>query len=215
MSFRAKHVFFAAFGVMTLLVFYLYEVPFTDPHSPAWQRIEPVKWLMALHGPAGALALLLAPFQFSTRLRQRSRRLHRILGRLYVVGVAIAAPVAIPIAVVLGPAALVPAATIQTVGWLLTTAVGLYCIRAGNVRQHEEWMIRSYPFAMVFVFARAILAIPSVRAGGEVAFVSVVWTCEALACFVPSIIIAFRSMGARKPAPARSTLGVKTARATV
>ncbi|HKG12660.1 MAG TPA: DUF2306 domain-containing protein, partial [Pyrinomonadaceae bacterium] len=106
MSFRAKHVFFAAFGVLTLFVFYVYEVPFTDPHSPAWQRIEPVKWLMVLHGPAGALALLLAPFQFSTRLRQRSRRLHRILGRLYVVGVAIAAPIAIPIAVVLGPGAL-------------------------------------------------------------------------------------------------------------
>ena len=215
MSFRAKHIFFAVFAVLTLFVFYTYEVPFTDPHSPAWQRIEPVKWLMALHGPAGALALLLAPFQFSTRLRKRSRRLHRVLGRLYVVGVAIAAPVAIPIAVVLGPAALVPAATIQTCGWLLTTAVGLYCIRSGNVRQHEEWMMRSYPFAMVFVFARAILAIPAVRAGGETAFISVVWTCEALACFIPSIIIALRSVGARKDTPARVALGVKTARATV
>lgn len=215
MSFRAKHVFFAAFGLLTLFVFYVYEVPFTDPNSPAWQRIEPVKWLMALHGPAGALALLLAPFQFSTRLRQRHRRLHRILGRLYVVGVAIAAPIAIPIAVVLGPGALVPAATIQTIGWLLTTAVGLYCIRAGNVRQHEEWMIRSYPFAMVFVFARAILAIPSVRVLGEDAFIAVVWTCEALACFVPSVIIALRSVSNSKAAPARATLGVKTARATV
>ena len=215
MSFRAKHVFFAAFGVLTLFVFYTYEVPFTDPHSPVWQRVEPVKWLMALHGPAGALALLLAPFQFSTRLRQRSRRLHRILGRLYVVGVAIAAPVAIPIAVVLGPGALVPAATIQTLGWLSTTAIRLYCIRTGNIRAHEEWMIRSYPFAMVFVFARAILAIPSVRALGEDAFIAVVWTCEALACFVPSVIIALRSVNSRKAAPARATLGVKTARAAV
>jgi len=215
MSFRAKHVFFAAFGVLTLFVFYVYEVPFTDPHSPAWQRIEPVKWLMVLHGPAGALALLLAPFQFSTRLRQRSRRLHRILGRLYVVGVAVAAPIAIPIAAVLGPGALVPAATIQTCGWLLTTAVGLYCIRAGNVRQHEEWMTRSYPFAMVFVFARAILAVPAVRALGEPAFISVVWSVIALACFVPSLLIALRSMGARKAAPSRATLGVKTARAAV
>ena len=215
MSFRAKHVFFAAFGVLTLFVFYVYEVPFTDPHSPAWQRIEPVKWLMALHGPAGALALLLAPFQFSTRLRKRSRRTHRVLGRLYVAGVAIAAPVAIPIAVVLGPPVLVPAATIQTLGWLLTTGVGLYCIRAGNVRQHEEWMIRSYPFAMVFVFARAVLAIPSVRALGEDAVVAVVWSCEALACFVPSLIIALRSVNTRKAAPATAALGVKAARAAV
>lgn len=215
MSFRAKHVFFAAFALLTLFVFYVYEVPFTDPHSPAWQRVEPVKWLMALHGPAGALALLLAPFQFSERLRKRSRRLHRILGRLYVVGVAIAAPVAIPIAIILGPPVLVPAATIQTCGWLLTTAVGLYSIRIGNIRQHEEWMTRSYPFAMVFVFARAILAIPYVRAMGQDAFVAVVWSCEALACFVPSLLIALRSVNARKGAPARATLGVKTARAAV
>ena len=78
MTVRAKHIFFVAFGLMTLFVFYLYEAPFLDSHSPAWQHIEPVKWLMLLHGPAGALALLLAPFQFSTRLRKRSLRLHRI-----------------------------------------------------------------------------------------------------------------------------------------
>jgi uncharacterized membrane protein len=213
MTFRAKHLFFAVFAVLTLFVFYTYEVPFTDPHSPAWQRIEPVKWLMALHGPAGALALLLAPFQFSTRLRRRSPRAHRILGRLYVVGVAIAAPVAIPIAVVLGPGALVPAATIQTLGWLSTTAVGLYCIRVGNIRQHEEWMTRSYPFAMVFVFARAILAIPPVKAMGPDAFIAVVWTCEALACLVPSLLIALRGVRRREAPARRSTLGVKAARA--
>jgi len=217
MSFRAKHVFFAAFGVLTLFVFYVYEVPFTDPHSPAWQRVEPVKWLMILHGPAGALALLLAPFQFSTRLRRRSPRAHRILGRLYVAGVAVAAPAAVPIAIVLGPSVLVPAATIQTCGWLLTTAVGLYSIRAGGIRRHEEWMTRSYPFAMVFVVARAVLAIPAVRAMGPDAFVAVVWSTIALACFVPSAMIAMRGMSRRKAVPTaqRSGLGVKTARAAV
>ena len=217
MSFRAKHVFFAAFGVLTIFVLYTYETPFMDSHSPVWQHVEPVKWMMLPHGVAGALALLLAPFQFSTRLRRRSPKLHRILGRLYVAGVAVAAPVAIPIAVILGPPALVPAATIQTCGWLLTTAVGLYCIRIGNIRQHEEWMTRSYPFAMVFVFARAILAIPAVRAMGQDAFVAVVWSCEALACFIPSFIIAMRAVRRREPATAarRQAIGVKTARAAV
>jgi uncharacterized membrane protein len=202
MSVRAKHVFFAAFAVLTVFVFYVYEAPFLDPHSPAWQRVEPVKWLMALHGPAGALALLLAPFQFSTRLRKRSARLHRVLGRLYVAGVAVAAPAAVPIAVILGPPSLVMAATIQSCAWLLTTAFGLYCIRAGNVRQHEEWMVRSYPFAMVFVFARAILAVPAVRAFGEVGFVSVVWSVIALACFVPSLVISWRAVFRRGRAAA-------------
>lgn len=218
MSLRAKHIFFIAFGLMTLLVFYLYEAPFLDSRSPVWQHIKPVKWLMLLHGPAGALALLLAPFQFSTRLRKRSLRLHRILGRFYVAGVAIAAPAAIPIAIILGPPSLVMAAIIQSGAWLLTTGVALYCVRAGDIRQHQEWMTRSYPFAMVFVFARAVLAVPVVRAMGEVGLVSVVWTMLAAACFIPSLVISWRALFRRRAAgvpAARSAISAKTVRAAV
>src|ERR1044072_6489514 len=101
MSFRTKHVFFAAFGLMTLFVFYLYETPFVDSQSPVWQhdepakwlllfhrapraplgrRVEPVKWLRMCHSVGGVVALVLAPFQFSARLRRRGLRLHRIMG---------------------------------------------------------------------------------------------------------------------------------------
>ena len=215
MSFKTKHVFFAVFGLMTLFVFYLYETPFLDSQSPVWQHVEPVKWLLLFHGVAGSVALLLAPFQFSARLRRRGLRLHRILGRLYVAGAFISAPLAIPVAIRLGPPSLVMAATIQSCGWLLTTAIALYAVRRGDIQQHQEWMTRSYPFAMVFVFARAVLAIPSVRAMGQDAFVAVVWSCEALACFVPSLLIALRSVNARKATPARAALGVKPARAAV
>jgi uncharacterized membrane protein len=181
MSFRAKHVFFAAFGLMTLVVFYIYERPFLDPNSPVWPHVEPVKWLLLPHAVAGTVALLLAPFQFSARLRRRGIRLHRVLGRLYVAGVAISAPLAVPVAIILGPSSLVMAATIQSAGWLLTTAIALYAVRRGDIRQHQEWMTRSYPFAMVFVLARIILAIPAVGALGEVGFVSVVWSLIAAA----------------------------------
>src|SRR5437764_1336371 len=125
MSVRAKHVLFAVFGLLTLFVFYLYETPFLDSHSPVWRHVEPVKWLLLPHGVAGALALLLAPFQFSARLRKRSLRLHRVLGRLYVAGVAVSAPLAVPVAIILGPPSLVMAAVIQSCGWLLTTGLAL------------------------------------------------------------------------------------------
>ena len=217
MSFKSKHVFFAAFGLMTLFVFYFYETAFLDSSSPVWQHVEPVKWLLLFHGVAGAVALLLAPFQFSARLRRRNMGLHRVLGRLYVGGAFISAPLAVPVAIRLGPPSLVMAATIQSCGWLLTTAIALYAIRRGDIRQHQEWMTRSYPFAMVFVFARAILAIPPVRAMGQDAFVAVVWSCEALACFVPSFLIAMRGISRRgattKPRPA--SIGAKPARAAV
>lgn len=204
-SINPKHVFLAVFGLLTLFVFYVYETPFLDSRSPVWQRVEPVKWWLLPHAVAGATALLLAPFQFSARLRRRSMKLHRVLGRLYVAGVAIAAPTAIPIAVILGPPTLVMAATIQSTGWFVTTAVALYCVRRGDIRQHQEWMTRSYPFAMVFVLARAILAIPAVAALGEVGFVSVVWSLIAAACFVPSFVISWRTLFARRAtAPGRA-----------
>jgi uncharacterized membrane protein len=198
---------------LTLFVFYLYETPFLDSRSPVWQHVEPVKWMLLPHGVAGAVALLLAPFQFSARLRRRSLRLHRVLGRLYVAGTAISAPLAIPVAIILGPPTLVMAATIQSCGWLLTTALALYAVRRGDIRQHQEWMIRSYPFAMVFVLARAVLAVPAVRELGEVGFVSVVWSLIAAACFVPSLVISWRALLKRAPAPAvRPAAPAKAAR---
>jgi uncharacterized membrane protein len=217
MSFKTKHVFFAAFGLMTLFVFYLYETPFLDSQSPVWQHVEPVKWLLLPHAVAGTVALLLAPFQFSARLRRRGLRLHRILGRLYVAGAFISAPLAVPVAVILGPPSLVMAATIQSAGWLLTTAIALYAIRRGDVRQHQEWMTRSYPFAMVFVIARALLAVPAIRELGEPGFVSVVWSCIALACFVPSLLISWRALFGRRAVSAgrAAALPSETARAAV
>jgi uncharacterized membrane protein len=215
-SIKTKHVFFAVFALLTLFVFYVYETPFLDSRSPVWQRVEPVKWWLLPHAVAGATALLLAPFQFSARLRRRNLRAHRVMGRLYVAGVAVAAPTAIPVAVILGPPSLVMAATVQSCGWLVTTAVALYCVRKGDIRQHQEWMVRSYPFAMVFVLARAILAVPAIQALGEVGFVSVVWSLIAAACFVPSLVISWRALFSRGAATTRRTaLAAKTARAAV
>jgi hypothetical protein len=69
---------------------------------------------------------------------------------------------------------------------------------------------------MVFVFARAILAIPAVGALGEVGFVSVVWSLIAAACFVPSLVINWRALfGRRASRRGRAALPSKTARAAV
>src|SRR5258707_125552 len=106
---------------------------------------------MFAHGIPGALALLLGVFQFSSRLRQRYLQVHRVMGRIYVGCVAISAPAAIVVAISLPIMTLAMASTIQAVGWLATTATGLYCVRTGRIQQHREWMMRSYPFAMVFI----------------------------------------------------------------
>src|SRR6266480_239804 len=106
-SIQAKHVFFIIYGLMTLFVLYRYEMPFLDSQAPIWQHFAEVKWWLLPHGLLGAIALFIAPFQFSNRLRQRHLLLHRVLGRIYVAGVAVSAPVAVHIAIVQGPPTLV------------------------------------------------------------------------------------------------------------
>lgn len=204
---QAKHVFFVIYGLLILLVFFQYDMRFLDSQSPARLHFAKVKWWLLPHGVLGAIALFIAPLQFSNRLRQRHLQLHRILGRFYVAGVAVSAPVAIYIAIVQGPPTLLMAAVTQSTAWILTTAIALYCVRNGNVQQHRQWMIRSYPFAMVFVFARALLVIPAIQRLGEVGLVSVVWTCIVAACFIPSLVI---SWAAVFPKQQRRTHGVKT-----
>src|ERR1700682_2791740 len=113
-SIQAKHIFFIVYALLILLVVYQYEMPFLDSQSPARLHFAKVRWWLLPHGLLGAIALFIAPLQFSNRLRQRHLQLHRVLGRFYVAGVAVAAPVAVYIAVVQGPPTLVMAAVTQS-----------------------------------------------------------------------------------------------------
>ena len=205
-SFQAKHAMWIVFGLMTLFVVVTRDRTLLDSHSGLRQRYTAIPWLMLAHGIPGALALLLGAFQFSNRLRQRHLQLHRVMGRIYVGCVAISAPVAIAVSLSLPIVTLTMASVIQASGWLVTTATGLYCIRTGRIQQHREWMMRSYPFAMVFIVVRAINSIPAIARMGEPGIATVVWSVIATACFLPSFVIAWQALAA-----SRRTAKVRTA----
>jgi uncharacterized membrane protein len=195
----------AVFGLMTLFVLLTRDRTLLDPNSFLRHRYAPIPLLMFLHGIPGAIALFLGFFQFSSRIRQRHLQLHRVMGRIYVGSVAIAAPVAIAVSIRLPIPTLTMASAIQAFGWVATTATALYCARTGKIQQHREWMMRSYPFAMVFVVVRAILAIPAIDRMGLLGVSTVVWSVIAVACFLPSFVIAWQGLRGSKPvAKARS-----------
>ncbi|HEV8383520.1 MAG TPA: DUF2306 domain-containing protein [Candidatus Acidoferrales bacterium] len=199
-SFQAKHAMWFVFGLMTLFVLLTRDRMLLDANSPLRQRYAAIPWLMLAHGIPGALALCLGVFQFSNRIRQRFLNVHRWMGRTYVACVAVAAPVAIAVAVALPIPTLLMASVVQASGWLITTATALYCIRTGRIQQHREWMMRSYPFAMVFVVVRVIIAIPPIAAMGLEGLENTVWSVIAAACFLPSAVIAWQSLAASRPA---------------
>ena len=204
-SIQVKYVMLIAFLVMVIIVWITRDRFLLQPNSFLRQRYSPIAPLMFLHGIPGALALFLGIFQFSNRLRARFLQVHRVMGRVYVGCVAIAAPAAVLVSTKLPIPTLTMASVIQATGWILTTATALYCVRTGRITQHREWMMRSYPFAAVFVFVRVIIAIPAVASAGELGLAEVVWSVIATACFLPSFVIAWQHLAASKrPAKVRA-----------
>lgn len=199
---QAKYVVLFVFAVMIGIVWITRDRFLLDPNSFLRQRYSPIAPLMFLHGIPGAIALFLGIFQFSSRLRTRFLSLHRAMGRIYVGCVAIAAPVAVIVSVKLPIPTLTMASVIQATGWLVATGTALYCVRTGRISQHREWMMRSYPFAAVFIVVRAIIAIPAVASAGMLGLAEVVWSVIAVACFLPSFLIAWQHLAASKR-PAR------------
>jgi hypothetical protein len=198
--FHVRYIWWTAFGLMALYVLFTRELTLLDAKSFLRQRYAPIPLLMFLHGIPGAIALIIGPFQFSTRLRQRFRKLHRVSGRIYAGCALISAPVAILVALALPIPTLLPAASIQAAGWILTTATAIYCILTGRTQQHREWMMRSYPFAAVFIVVRAVTAIPAIERMGVDGLEIVVWCSIALAGILPSYIIAWQALATSKRA---------------
>ena len=190
---QSKLVFFVIFCSLTVFVTYMKNAGVFDPTSEIAQHFAPVRWYLVPHAFFGVLAMVLGVFQFSNRLRARYLKIHRTLGYLYVVSVFIAAPLAVPMTMRFGPS-LVAASSMQSFGWMLTTAIALYCVRHGNVTQHRRWMIRSYPFAMVFTVSRMIIPIPAVLRLGVTGIETVVWTVIALAAILPNVFLDWRAI---------------------
>jgi uncharacterized membrane protein len=198
----AKLVFFIIFAFLTLFVVYMKNAHVFDPSSEIAHHFAPVKWYLIVHAFFGGLAMLLGAFQVSNRLRARYLPVHRMLGYVYITSVFISGPLGIPIAKRIDNLSLAAASGVQAFGWMATTAIALYCIRRGNVAQHRRWMLRSYPFAVVFTVARLIIPIPPIFKLGLPGIEMVVWSTIALAAFLPNVYLDWRAIMSRPVARA-------------
>lgn len=81
----------------------------------------------------GGLALIIGPFQFMPRLRDRNRRLHRRLGRVYLIAVALSSLAALVIAlgVISGLSGAI-GLSLLALTWFFTGLMAYRQIRAGD-----------------------------------------------------------------------------------
>ncbi len=185
----AKRVLFGAIALMMVIVLYNNERFIVDHTDPSWTYYYPIRWLLVPHGIAGAVALILGLSQFSTRLRSRHPRLHRNMGRAYIIGVSISAPMAMYITTQHN--ALHQRIAIFTTAslWLLATGIAFYAIRTKNYQQHRNWMIRSYAITLTFLVDRVIDVAPNLLALDSDTSPNMVWLSQVLAWVVPTLII--------------------------
>jgi uncharacterized membrane protein len=195
---RAKDFVFAFIGLMILYVLYHNERFLIDAKDPIWNHYEPFKWWLLPHGLAAACALLLAPMQFSDRLRQRFTKMHRVVGRIYVAGVLIGAPLGSYIQFTqerMGTTRSFSIATVVDAAlWMITTAIAFGFILNGKVLQHRQWMTRSFAVAIVFLEVRVIAGITGWETQGDKAFEPIVWVCLAFSLLIGDIAVQWQEL---------------------
>jgi uncharacterized membrane protein len=204
--FRAKYLLFAAIGLMLAYVIPHDESFLVHPKDPLWQHYEPFKWWLLPHGIAGACALLLGPMQFSDRLRDRFRRLHRVAGRIYVAGVFVAAPLGFYIQCFqerMGdPRSFSIAAAVDAALWVITTGIALVFILKGKVQEHRQWMTRSFAVALVFLEVRVIGGVGGWENLDVHANETIVWACLAFSILSADLVLQCQKLG-RSPSVVR------------
>jgi uncharacterized membrane protein len=201
-------------GAATLLVALYSEVPlFRQAKERAY--LSTIPFLIVPHVMGGVLALLIGPIQFSNRLRRRYLPFHRMLGKIYVVSVLVAAPLAIALsthrhdrrAIHFAVAVFVQAST-----WMITTLAAFFTARNGYIQQHREWMIRSYAVTFTFVGTRVLQPIPAWNRHSEAGFAMEIIMITFLAILVPDIAFHWRQLTTRRPKAVAAKAGTNERR---
>jgi len=151
-----KTALWISLGLTALFVFITSEVLLaTDYPMYHAYRLQVIadRQLLIPHTLSGVIALLAGAMQFSSRLRRRHLKFHRVLGRIYVVSVFIGAPTGIALAA--GRPGM-PGTSIQAAAWMVCTTAAFIAARNRQIAQHRQWMVRSYAVTFTFVSSRVL-----------------------------------------------------------
>jgi uncharacterized membrane protein len=199
---RPKYLLFCFIALMLAYVIPHDENFLVHPKDPLWQHYEPFKWWLLPHGIAGACALLLGPMQFSDRLRDRFRQLHRAVGRIYVASVFVAAPLGFYIQYFqerMGdPRSFSIAAAVDAALWMITTGTAMVFILKGKVQEHRQWMTRSFAVALVFLEVRVIGGLSGWENLDAHVNETIVWVCLAFSILSADLVLQWQKLGRQR-----------------
>src|SRR5215510_23484 len=198
MKINAKYVTFSLIALTSLYVLYHNERFVIDGSHLAWQHYAPFKWWLLPHAIFGTIMLVFSPFQFSERIRQRFTKAHRVMGRLYVVGAMILAPLGAYIQCFQERFGAPRSFTILGVvdATMLMTATFLAFLFAfrRKIALHRQWATRSYAIALVFIAGRFVMGTTGWETLGVEIVQAIIWSCLALSVPLADIALNWREL---------------------
>jgi len=119
----------------------------------------PNRWWLVGHLSGGITAILIGPFQFIKRFRNRYLKTHRTMGKIYIIAIIIgsfcAFYMSFTVALQVNKAWSI-ALFFLALPWLVSALMAYRMVRLKRIPQHREWMIRSYVVTFAFVLFRLI-----------------------------------------------------------
>jgi uncharacterized membrane protein len=170
-----------------LYAFLFFIVP--DLGDPSFKtHFSTIPMTARLHIIPGGIALVLGAFQFHPGLRKRWINLHRYSGRIYVTAVLLGSIGGL----LLGwyaqrsPATRLGFSTLA-VFWFYSGMMAYLAIRSGNIKLHQQWMIRSYALTLAGVTLRVQLGVFQgvFELGFDESYDIVAWFC-----WIPNLVVA-------------------------
>jgi len=117
-------------------------------------------WLWT-HLGGGTLTVVLGALQFVPRIRRAHPRLHRWIGRVFLLGMLVACAGAAGLILTSpAPGSIRTAFAATALAWLMTALLGYRAIRAGQVDLHRRWMTGCYLVTLAPITFRALIRIP-------------------------------------------------------
>src|SRR5829696_2227643 len=213
MRINAKYVVFTIIAIMSTYVLYHNERFLIDSSHPVWQHYEPFKWWLRAHAVFGAIVLLFAPLQFSDRLRQRFTKTHRVMGRLYVLGAFVLAPLGAYIQYYQertgAPRSFTVLALVDAAMLIVTTALAFLFAFKRKIALHRQWATRSYAVALVFIMGRFVMGATGWETLGVEIVQAIIWSCLALSVVFADIAIHWKEIRYALTVPVKSAMTSK------
>ncbi len=213
MKLNAKYVTFSIITLASAYVLYHNERFVVQPSNPAWQHYAPFKWWLLPHAIFGTIVLVFAPFQFSDRIRQRFTRVHRVMGRLYVLGALGLAPLGAYIQYFQermgAPRSFTVLGIVDAAMLMGATSLAFFFAVKRKIPLHRQWATRSYAIALVFIGGRFVLGVTGWETQGIEIAQAIIWACLALSVPLADVSLHWKEIRSALRAPVKARVPVK------